>query len=260
MPKRLVTEYGARAGAEKDWTIPWELLRTGEVEQALSMLREGFEQLPNSFNALALGMGYMWAGTYERAAEHFSSAAHSKRTPPEDLFGFAGAAKWCLKDFGAAIGLWQEGLHAPYATGGVCSKTPMLLFTASVLRPDSFPKGDAEGLIANTSMRVRYKFQAALGQFLLGQIKKQEMEPLWVGKIARGVWGVLPEHKWRTGFYENVLFVSRNELDMDSFRSRMRFITDTSTPEWKDVETFAGILQTPEFFIARCEASQWSHE
>jgi hypothetical protein len=127
---------------------------------------------------------------------------------------------------------------------------------ASVLRPGSFSKPDAEALIASTSMRVHAKFQAALGRFLLGQIEEKDVEPYWIDYVEKYVRGEMPELKWLTGFYKSGLWVSREESDINAFRNWMRSITDTSTPEWSEIRAFATILGKPEFFIARSEASK----
>jgi hypothetical protein len=82
MPKRYVTEYGLKPANEKDWTVPWELLRDGKIEEGLAILRREFDQFPAPGETLSLGVGYMWAGRYELAAQHFNEAAHSKRTRP----------------------------------------------------------------------------------------------------------------------------------------------------------------------------------
>lgn len=258
MPKRWVTDYELKPENEKDWTIPWGLLRSGDVEKGLAILREEFDRLPAPSETLSLGVGYMWAGMYEVASQHFTAAAHSKRTPSEKLFGFAGAAEWHLENKAIAVKLWQEGLKAPYAVGGVCSQPPMLLFAASVLQPGSFSKQDAEGLIASASERVRAKFQAALGRFLLGQIEEKDVEPYWVDYVEKYVRGEVPYLKWLTEFYKNVLSLSRDEQLMNTFRSRMHSITDTSTREWSDMRSFVSLLGQPEFFIARSEASRVS--
>jgi tetratricopeptide (TPR) repeat protein len=156
--------YPVRSEVNTEWLRPWEALRTGDVEQGLRLLREANEQNPGPSSIVGLAKGYLWAGKFEAASEHYQAAAYSKITPNENMFGFAGAAEWHLGNVLEAVKLWKEGMKAPYAAGGVCSRTKMLLLMSSILQPGSFPQRDAELQLLHAVERIRSKWLASLGR------------------------------------------------------------------------------------------------
>lgn len=185
--------YPEKTVIEAEWLRPWEVLRSGDVERGLRLLGEYSERHPGPHTLIALG--YLWTGQCETASARFRAAAHSKMTPNEDMFGYAGAAEWHLGNVPDAVNLWKEGMKAPYAAGGVCTRTRMLLLTSSILRPGSFPRSDAEAELRDAVERIRLKWVAALGRFLLGETDEKSLEPLWLSEACSQTPRVLPSAK-----------------------------------------------------------------
>jgi len=173
------------------WMEPWKLLRTGDFEQGLRILREEYKIKPRARETLSLGIGYLWAEMYESASAHFTAAAHAPFNGEND-FAFAGAAEWHLGNMAAAIQLWREGLKAQYAVGcRVCSMTARLLVVASALEPGRVSKREAEAVLLDATERLGpTKWSGLLGRFLLGQIETSDVEH-WIENRDRDVKGAL---------------------------------------------------------------------
>jgi Tfp pilus assembly protein PilF len=95
----------------------WNLLRRGDVEQGLAIMRENYACDPSPSHTMELGVGYLWTEKYQAAWEHFQ---HAMRRHPQSIaafFGMAGVAKWCVDEPEAAIRLWESGLDAQFADG-----------------------------------------------------------------------------------------------------------------------------------------------
>lgn len=234
---------------------PWELLRSGDFDQGLRIMREEYEAKRGfrTREALRLGRGYLWAGMYDSAAAHFTARAHSQHNGEND-FAFAGVAEWHLGNMAPAIQRWREGLKAQYAVGcRVCSMTARFLIVASALEPDLFSKQEAESILRDATERIGpLKWSGVLGRFLLGQTERSEIEG-WIQNRDQGVRDVL---LWKTGFYSAARRLSRAEIDAQAFRSLMRPLADAANSETTDTDTFAELLGNPECFFARTEAAK----
>lgn len=237
---------------------PWDLLRTGSAEQGLSIIRERYARDASPSHIMELGVAYMWLADYRAASDHFQNSARTSPTPTEDFLGFAGAAEWCLDNYSTAVGLWRAGLNAAYAAEGVCSRSPMLLLLASILRPELLPRREAEEMLVEKAKNPRLKFwPGTLAQFMAGQIDRAALEASWVGNVAKYVRGVMPHAKWLTQFYEEILEFGRGGLSLTGVRTSLRFMVDLSHAKWSEHFNFVHLLWNPEFFIARHEA-QWA--
>jgi hypothetical protein len=121
----------------------WALLRQGDVAQGLTLMREAFEGTPTPSTLVTLGLGYLWAGKYETAWNHFQDWMQRYRVTMEAYLALAGVARWCLDDPIAASESWKLGLGAQYIdmAGGI--RSPLLLWVASILRPDGVLRREA---------------------------------------------------------------------------------------------------------------------
>ena len=247
------------ADTDVSWTIPWELLRRGEVEQGLQILREEYEsRRTKNFAAreiLRLGIAYLWAEMYESAAAHFTAAARRQFNGEND-FAFAGIAEWQLGNLSVAIQRWREGLKAQYAVGcRVCSMTARFLVVASALEPDLLSKDEAEILLLNAIEPIdQSRWSGLLGRYFLGQVEATEVER-WIENKSRSVEVKLPL-LWQTDFYRAARELKRNEIDVEAFRRLMRPLADAVSSKEMDTATFSQFLRIPEYFFARTEAAK----
>lgn len=253
MPERDATN----ANTDRIWMTPWELLRIGDFEQGLQIMREECEAKPGAREKLRLGIGYMWAEMYDSAAAHFTTAAHSPHNGEND-FAYAGVAEWHLGNMAAAIQLWREGLNAQYAVGCmVCSMTARFLIVASALELGRFSKQEAERLLLDATERIGpSRWGGVLGRFLLGLVEKDEVEANCIGNVDRGVKGLLLHRIWLTDFYSAARRLNRAEIDAQAFRSLMLPMADAANSEATDTDKFSRLLRNPEYFFARTEAAK----
>jgi len=235
---------------------PWVLLQRGEVDQGLQILREEYEAKPRSAREiLRLGIGFMWARMYERAAEHFTIASRREWNGEND-FAFAGVAEWQLGRPSDAIQRWREGLKAQYAVGcRVCSMTARLLVVVSALEPTYFPGRDAEAALLSAIEQLdSSKWSSLLGRYLLGQIERLELEA-WIIDGNRSVQERIPL-LWLTDFYCSARRLKLGEIDSEEFRSLLQPMVNAIYADDIDSASFAQILKNPEYFFASTEASK----
>ena len=85
------------------------------------------------------------------------------------FYEMAGVAKWCMDANEDAVALWQAGVKSAYADAAGGVRLPILLFVASVLSPESFPRAEAEKLLTARTGGGRI-WPGPLGKYLLGHI------------------------------------------------------------------------------------------
>ncbi len=197
---------------------PWELLRSGDFDRGLRIMREECEAKPAARYRLRLGIGYMWAEMYDSAVAHFTDAANSPGNSEHD-FAYAGVAEWHLGNTASAVQLWRHGFKAQYAVGSmVCSMTARLLVVATALERDLFPKQEADRYpFTPRNESVASRSAQSAHYFVLGLVERCEVEEQWVGNIDRGVKGLLPHRIWITDFYHAARRLNHAEVDVQGF-------------------------------------------
>jgi tetratricopeptide (TPR) repeat protein len=113
---------------------PWQLLRYGDAERGLALLREAYMRQRSSSHIMELGVAYLWTGDYASASAHFRSAIEEFPRHASSFYGMSGVSHWCLGESNAAVADWLTGLKAQYSeTAGLGIRLPLLLFSASIL-------------------------------------------------------------------------------------------------------------------------------
>lgn len=234
----------------------WELLRSGAEEQALVLLQNAYAQKPNAGNIIRLGIGYLWTRNYLTAWEHFHHPINTYRSPADIFHGMAGIAKWCINEPAAAVDAWRAGFGAPYTVGASVVRLPLLLFAASILRPDVFSKKEAEHILKERIENPLIdNWPGPLVKFILNLIDEDFLKSLWIGNVGNRKRGVMPHRRWLTEFYKTLLELDLRDLSDWTFQRRMREITSIARSEWSEDRHFALLLQCEEFFLARHEVS-----
>jgi hypothetical protein len=247
----------------------WKLLRTGSEDEALKLLQRAYLTDASASNMMSLGVGYLWMRRYEDASEHFKKYRHSvqNRKPPMDddgLYAFEGIAYWCVSDFPLAVTTWKTGLNAPYATGGVPVKLPILLHHASVLYPWVFPRANAEGLLDERIAKPwRRGWPLPLAKYIRHLITEAELEAAWTEPLSPNGLGILSQfewqvdlHRWECAFHECFVRLDRGSYSVTNFLTKMHSLADSSLPEWADERKFTNLIWRPEYYLARCESER----
>ena len=201
---------------------------------------------------MELGVAYLWVQDYQAAWEHFDSANQRYPKHADVFYGMAGAAKWCSNDPQESVRQSAAGLECQYADAAGGVRLPLLLFFASVVRPQVFDRTEAETLLAilrEGSLRARNS-PGALAGLVLGGIDAGDFRDRCVGRNESDT--LL--RRWLTDFYVGVVEHERGSLG--AFKEAMK---KTATTVDDDFEVNKGHylrkLWHPEFFIARHEAA-----
>ncbi|HSZ62833.1 MAG TPA: hypothetical protein VK828_13605 [Terriglobales bacterium] len=216
-------------------------------------MREGYARDPSASHIMRLGVGYLWTEKYQAAWEHFQYAMQRDPFTTARFFGMAGAAKWCVEEPDAAVRFWESGLDSQFADGAGGVHLPLLLWVASILRPNVFSRSDANQLLERKVKDPRVKnWPGALAQFALHQIDEKTLEERSTQGNSRET---APSRDWLIAFYRRVLDLYRGDLNPKEFKGLMQRMTDTSAPRWSEERSLLSLLWNEEFFIARHEAS-----
>jgi hypothetical protein len=241
---------------------PWMLLRTGRFDEGLFLLRNNYNKRPSASAAMSLGIGYMWAGEYASASSHFQDRFKDSRIVGDNDYAYAGAANWCLNDYSTAVKIWQSGLKAPYAYGGLGVFLPILLKVASILRPGILPTAEADQLITAKTYDPRINsWPGYIGLYHLDRLDDAALEDAWRAPLSPNGLGVLsqwewqiPQERWKCAFHAAVKDLGKDEITLGEFRRRMQPLVDIQRPEWAEERQFTSLLWKTEFFLARHEA------
>lgn len=231
---------------------PWQSLRSGNVKHGLDLMREGYRGDPSASHIMQLGVGYLWVQDYLAAREHFQEAVERYPRSMSSFYGMAGVAHWCIDEPAAAVKCWQLGLNAEYADAAGGIHLPLLLFVASILKPASSSRNEAEQLLKKKTRDPRVKnWPGPLAKFVLNGLNQEALEDLSKEQTKREI---SPYRKWLIRFYKDVLDLGRGDLKSERFKKQLELMVDTKQPEWLDEKNFVHLVWNEEFFIARYEA------
>jgi tetratricopeptide (TPR) repeat protein len=236
----------------------WMQRGNGQKALALSQERHSREHSPSSH--LELGVALLWMDDYASAAQHFAQRIQEEpKMRSEGDYLYLGTAQWCVGEYAAAAKTWQAGIKAPYAIGGVCTHSPLMLIVASILSPGLFDRAQAEEMLATKVRDPRAAYwPGTLAQYVAGLIEDAALEASWVGNISRYEQGVLPDRKWLTTFYKALLELGRDGANKVDFRQFLQTMVEPSQFEpWSTME-FYELTRHQEFYIARHETIRLS--
>lgn len=242
-----------------DMDNPWLLLQVNRGDEALALLRERYLRKPTPGTSFALGAALMWVGEYAAAREHFQASlekAKRLRMGSEEDYAFLGTAEWCSDNCMAAIRYWQAGRTAPYAILGVCIHSPMLLFVASVLRPElplrtSAILDELKEKLADPRTKL---WPGTLGQFVAGLTSIEAVQSSWIGTRERNENGIFQDYRWETDFYRELLHLHEGRITLQRFKEAMASLADPALCATWDEDAFVHLLRFSEFYIARHES------
>ena len=235
---------------------PWHLLQSDRVDEALALLRERYLRQPTPGASMALGAALMWAREYAAVRDHLQGSlqkAKRLRMGSEEEYALLGTAAWCMDDHASAIRHWRAGKTAPYAVLGVCIHSPMLLFVASVLRPELPLNTDAildeiREKLADPRTKI---WPGTLGQFVAGLTNLEAVQSSWIGTREQNEKAIYLNSRWKTDFYGELMDLYEGRVTLPQFNAAMKRLTDPSSFTTWDEDAFIDLLRFSEFYIAR---------
>jgi len=229
-------------------------LRDGRTDDVLNHLRTALrssELYPSNY--YSLGAVYMWSGHYQSALTHYEEQIRAK--PPRNLpgdaaFGMAGTAAWCLGDEMAAVKYWRKGTSPGYAVAGANSRTSLLLYAASVLKPDRFSAQAADKLLQQKASHWRVKnWPGPIAQYIIGAASEEEVGPK---AVFRNGDPADPNPKsWQFDFYKLLKGCASAANGMHALQSGLPHLLNVKGSEYLAGIKFFYFLRLEEFYLAR---------
>ncbi len=231
-------------------TDPWFSLRAGKVTTGLRLFQKNYDRQPTASHIMELGVACLWVEQYERAWKLFRKAVEEYPHSMSSFYGMAGAAAWCLGNVAEAVGQWRNGLESSYAdTDGLGIHLPLLLLTASILRPGSFETQMALRILRKKARDHRVQeWPGPIALLALGEICKGQLQ----NHCSAADDLQTQDREWLATFYEAVLTYRVGESAI--LKRTMQSLADIASPPWANQEFFLVRMWSEEFFIARHEA------
>jgi hypothetical protein len=234
-----------------DWI---DELRADRIGQALDNLRLQL-QSPSLFpsNYYSLGAVYMWSGDYKSALAHFDEQIRAglPRNPAGDAaFAMAGAAAWCLGNEKLAVNYWREGTTPAFAVAGANTRTSLLLYAASVLKPETFSREAADELLRERASQWRVEnWPGPIAQYIVGTASEEKVRQKAVSRNSDPT--DRNPNSWQFHFYK-LLKTSVSAADgIQALESGMEHLLNVKGTAYLDGEKFFYFLRLEEFYIAR---------
>jgi tetratricopeptide (TPR) repeat protein len=227
----------------------WHLLRHGDKISGLVLIQEVYKRAATPSHIMELGVAYLWTEDYSLAAAHFNNAIRQFPRSMSSFYGMAGAAQWCIGEYPAAVDFWREGLNTEYVdAAGLGASLPLLLFVASILVPDVFPRTRAEGILVEKAKDQRAaRWPGTLLRFVLDPNSPQDTLAL----VSTSKEFEKKHRDWVIRFYRHILKFDEGSLTPMQLKEVMQSLADTSQPSCSDDDYFLSLMWNEEFFIAR---------
>jgi hypothetical protein len=226
---------------------PWILLRAQMVNEGLKALQKVLDTKQSPSHIMEMGVAYMWVGHFAVAKDHFETGIAKCHGNMSSFYGMAGTAKWCLGEFEKAVETWRHGLAADFSdTAGLGVRLPLLLWFASIVKPETYNTNSATSLLKDKCSDLRIKeWPGPLARFILGDNDESELP-------IQGKHDGIDESAnrlWETEFYKAVGQLARGRSY--EYQSTLLKLTDTKEPDWSNDDFFLARVWSEEFFLAR---------
>ena len=229
---------------------PWNLGLSGKQVEGLRMMARAYEREGTPSHIMQMGVAYLLVRDYGAASDHFDAANERYPHHTDAFYEMAGAAKWCMNEPDAAVDEWLAGLNCAYADSAGGVRCPLLLLTASVVRPNVFARAEAERLLTvRADDRRISKWPGAVAEFVIGRIDDGALRERCIGRNESDTL----TRNWFADFHRGVLALHRGETS--AYRDYMSRTAITSDDDF-DVNNrhFLSKLWHAVFFIARHES------
>ncbi len=229
----------------------WELMLTGQSDKALRLMRDAYDGRSGASETIDLGVAYLWLGDYAAAWEHFNAANERRPGYMDIYYQMAGAAKWCLNARNEAVEQWIAGCDCDTTDFARGISSPLLIFAASLIAPETFARSEAEKLLAvRANEKWVRNWPGPIAEYALARIDEAGLRHKCVGINALDT----AHRNWCADFYVGVL--EKAAGNVSAFIEAMRRLTSTS-PKYlgpgKNVIDLSDKVRHAEFFLARTE-------
>lgn len=169
----------------------------------------------------------------------------------------AGAAAWCLGDEKSAVSYWQNGTTSGYAVAGANTRTSLLLYAASVLKPDTFPAEAAHKLLREKANHWRVKnWPGPIAQHIVGAASQEEVGPKTAYRNSDPAEPT--PHSWQFAFYKLLKSSAASANGIRTLESGVQSLLNVKGSEYLAGIKFFYFLRLEEFYLARHWSSKRS--
>jgi lipoprotein NlpI len=197
---------------------PWQLVKSGQHHEAIEIYSRLYEEDGQPSHLYNRGAVYLDMADYATALEDFKlvTTVQEPRLLADAYYICQGICHWCLDQPSQAVGVWRQGLTAPYtdAAGGVV--IPALLLYAAERLDNTELRREALGLLRKHARRKLREWPGAIVPFLLGKISASELEKT-VKVAANDI--LISRWQCQADFY--IALRALREGDRATFQSRM---------------------------------------
>jgi len=224
-----------------------ELLEGGHRSEGLSLALANYRNAPVVGNVRSLGFAYLLQEEYSAAWKLCQEALRTQRWTSSIYFEIAGTAQWCLNDPAAAIESWKAGMGAQYGDAAGGARVRLLLFVASVLRPDAISRNQARKLLE------KKRSQKRIGSWP-GQLVRLCLDELEIDFELEKAKSDLQHRKWEIAFYSILTRFRDLRIDSDELSSTFQQLVTLPGEPQAGHPGLGDVLRAPEYYIARYES------
>jgi hypothetical protein len=226
-----------------------EMLERGHRSEGLNLALAQYRRKPELGNSRTLGFTYLLLEDYPAAWELCKEALHKLRWTSSCFFEIAGTAKWCMGDPSGAVERWKVGMGAQYGDAAGGARVRLLLFAASVLKPNLISRSQARKLLE------KKRSQKRIGNWpgYLVRLCLDEKEIDFEFEEARRS---LQRRKWEIAFYSALTRFRDQQIDCQELRSIFLQLAALPTEPQSGQLGLGDLMFVSEFYLARYESRE----
>ena len=224
-----------------------EMLERGQLTEALNLARAQYKRDPAPGQIISLGFAYLLKEDYTAAWKLCQNAIKKERWTSSSYFEIAGTARWCMGDASKAVETWRAGMGAQYGDAAGGARVRLLLFAASVLRPNAIPGNQVRKLLENK------RSQTQIG-YWPGPLVRLCLDEQKIDFELEKAKSDLQHRKWEIAFYSALTRFRDQRTDSVELRSAFQQLVALPSEPQAGYPGLGDVLRAPEYYIARYES------
>jgi hypothetical protein len=225
-----------------------EMLGRGYKSEGLAIADANFRVSQEVGDTRILGFTNLLLENYSTASEICLHAIKNQRWTSEVYFEIAGIAKWCMGKPTVAVEHWKAGMKAQYGDAAGAARVRLLLFAASILRPDVMSQSQARRLLEKKRNHRRINnWPGPLVRLCLGE------QGIDVGCETESAINKCRE--WEIAFYESLTRFRDRNIDSNELRATFHQLIDLTAKPQTLQPSLGELFDTCEFYLARHESA-----
>jgi hypothetical protein len=226
-----------------------EMLERGHRSEGLNLALAQYRRDPDLGNSRTLGFTYLLLEDYSAAWELCQLALNNLRWTSSCLFEIAGIAKWCMGDPAAAVERWKAGMGAQYGDAAGGARVRLLLFAASVLKPNVISRSQARKLLEKKRNQKRIDRWP-------GHLVRLCLDEEGIDFEFEQARSSLQGRKWEIAFYSALTRFRDQQIDCQELGSIFQQLATLPAEPQSGHPGLGDLMFVPEFYLARFESRE----